>query len=254
VTSAYELLRAYALCNPHAAFTLDALGTSVQWAATAPTWQKWCASDPTSAHWYTAGQLRGLIAAYLASEETTGRARTVRELIAEFRGLSGTGKQKAIAEGVGLAGARLRDLVRGGDLDLDLVQRLLAAMQAASRPVPPLGLGVLGSEHLTEHLVRHHMVERDSVRYKRISDTDAAGLPFVLEVAFGVYTQAYTGCGRTLITGINWAPTLTLPFQRMPFLLGEVRADGNDPIVLVAHLACPQVQFTDRGKGLLDAS
>ena len=67
--------------------------------------------DSPSPHWYTPDQLLNLITAYLAGERA-GRspAKTVREFIAEFRGLAGTAKQKAVAADAGLTGAWLHDL------------------------------------------------------------------------------------------------------------------------------------------------
>jgi hypothetical protein len=41
-----------------------------------------------------------LLAAYIAHDEDQGRERTVREFVAEFRGLSGTAKREA-EEGAG---------------------------------------------------------------------------------------------------------------------------------------------------------
>jgi hypothetical protein len=103
--------------------------------------------------------------------------------------------------------------------------------------------------------VEHCRVAPESVKYHRVRETDSRGIPFVLEVAFGVYTQDYEECGRQLITGVNWTPAITIPFRETPQLLGVARADPHDPIVTIAHLACPRVEFTDRGKGqLADAS
>ena len=44
-----------------------------------------------------------------------GRDRTVRELVAEFRGLSGSAKQKAVLEATGLSRAPLSQLVNGDE-------------------------------------------------------------------------------------------------------------------------------------------
>ena len=246
-----DAMDAYALFNPHATFTLDTGSGPTVWPATDPGWKKWLPSAPTSPHWYDTDQLRGLIAAYLAKDRQTGRVRTVRELVAEFSGLSGSAKQKAIAEEVGLGRARLDDLIDGGDVALAKVEALLGAMRRASRPIKPAALGVLGEAHLTERLVASYGVARESIKYKKVLDEER-GRPLVLEVAFGVLTEDYAGCGRSIVAGINWAPALELPFQRMPFLLGQQRADPHDPITVIAHLAKPGVTFTDRGKGRAD--
>jgi DNA topoisomerase VI subunit B len=256
VAGVTTLLRAYALCNPHAAFVLEGPGDRA-WsaAATDAGWKKWLPKEPTSPHWYSADQLRALIAAYVTKDRETGRVRTVRELVAEFAGLSGSAKQKAIAEATGLGRARLTDLLEPGGADVALapVEGLLAAMRNASRPVKPAALGVIGEAHLTGRLTTDYGVVPGSVKYKKVLG-DQGGRPFVLEVAFGMLTDALTRqqFGRTVVAGINWAPALELPFEQLPFLLGHARADAADPVVVVAHLALPGVAFTDRGKGRAD--
>ena len=108
-----QMAEAYALFNPHASFTLPDLA---QLARSTTTCAKWIASEPTSAHWYTADQLRGLMAAYISAEPDGGRARTVREFVSEFRGLSATRKQKAILAGLGSAGCISGTWCRAGTL------------------------------------------------------------------------------------------------------------------------------------------
>jgi hypothetical protein len=56
-------------------------------AATDLAWSKWKPSEPTSPHWYTTAHLERLIGAYIKHDVDNGRERTVRELVAEFRGL-----------------------------------------------------------------------------------------------------------------------------------------------------------------------
>ena len=188
-----------------------------------------------------------MIAAYLTGELDGGRVRTVRELVSEFNGLSASAKQKAVAAAANLSGATLRDLVRGNDVDLGMVERLLAELQAQARPIKPQALGVLGKPHLAESLVRHYYVADESVRYEKALG-EADGLPFVLEVAFGVKREDFTSCGRDVVVGLNWSPTLRSPLTELDSLLGENRVDRRDPVSLVVHLACPRLEYTDRGK------
>jgi DNA topoisomerase VI subunit B len=245
------LLLAYETVNPHATFALeDADGRQVHW-PTNPTWRKWTPGTPTPPHWYTTEQLRDLIAAYLTNERRTDRVRTVREFVAEFAGLSGTAKQKAVCALAGLDRARLADLASEDAVDVEKVGRLLAAMQAASRPIKPDTLGQIGEAHLVGYLTESHHCQPESIRYRRVRDIDDDGLPFVLEMAFGILTEEFEGRGRTIIAGVNWSPALSLPFRATPGLLSEARADRTDPIVILAHLAKPGTHFTDRGKGVL---
>jgi DNA topoisomerase VI subunit B len=243
------LLAAYAAFNPHATLELKAGRSRAAFRPSVPSWAKWLPSRPTSSHWYTAERLRGLIAAYVGRERAGGKARTVREFLAEFHGLTGTGPRKAVLASAGLAGAWLRDLVRGDDVDAPAVARLLAAMKSASRPVKPKALGVIGEPHLAATLVARWGIDPDSVRYRRLAG-EADGLPFVLEVAFGV--QAGDGeRGRDIVSGVNWSPAFRSPFPQLASLLGESRVDHADPAAVLVHLACPRPEFTDRGKAHL---
>ena len=91
-----KLVFDYALFNPHAALTLLQREDENHFSATTTNWRKWLPSDPTSAHWYNVERFENLIASYVAAESDGGRARTVREFVSEFRGLSSTVKQKKV--------------------------------------------------------------------------------------------------------------------------------------------------------------
>jgi len=250
-----ELVQKYSAFNPHASFTYDQdndLDFGSEFSSTTPDWRKWAPGDPTSPHWYTSDRLRALIAAYLAEERDGGKVRTVREFVSEFKGLAGTAKQKRVTEAVGLTGAPLAALVSGDDIDRERVTALLGAMQAEARPVKPSALGVIGEEHFTPWLAGGGVVAADSVRYAKRQGTTAEGLPFVVEVALGVNTPTYSGCGRDLFVGLNWAPALKVPFENLHHLLAENYVDQHDPLAVVVHLACPLLEFTDRGKSKLE--
>src|SRR5262245_49012254 len=72
------------------------LRTAEQEHLPAPNWPKWRPCDPTCAHWYADDRFARLISAYIAHDADRGRDRLVRELVAEFSGLSATAKQKAV--------------------------------------------------------------------------------------------------------------------------------------------------------------
>src|SRR5207253_5756865 len=78
----------FTFLNPHLSLTVDWFGERRIIAATMPTWRKWLPSNPTSAHWYPS--LERIIAGYISDDETRSRDRTVREVLAEFDGLSGS--------------------------------------------------------------------------------------------------------------------------------------------------------------------
>jgi DNA topoisomerase VI subunit B len=98
--------------NPHLSLSVywgRGRGKPIKWSTPAsdPGWTKWRPSDPTSPHWYDGARLERLIAAYVAHEQDRKLApRTVREFISEFRGLSGTAKQKTVLDAVSVSRCR----------------------------------------------------------------------------------------------------------------------------------------------------
>jgi len=246
------LLAGFATLNPHASLTLlrdhdGRAGTRRwRWPPTCPGWRKWQPNDPTSPHWYDVEGLRALIAAYLAEERRGAKARTVREFLAEFRGLAGSARQKAITDQLDLTGAALHDLVRGDDGDPARVRTLLDAMRRQARPVAPEALGSVGEQHLLGRLVEVYGAA--NARYKKVAGT-TDGLPYVLEVAFGIAGDL-SARDRLLLVGRNWSPLLRAPAE-LATLLGQQRVDPHDPVIVVVHLACPRLEHTDAGKTAL---
>ncbi len=213
-------------------------------------WKKWLPSDPTSPHWYTDQHLERLVAGYIANDADTGRERTVRDFVSEFRGLSSTAKQKAVLDATDLARAPLSALVNGTALDKDMMANLLASMQEHSKPVKPPVLGVIGKDHFRQRFVDAGC-EMDSFNYKKITDT-TDGVPWIVETAFG-WTPDIPG--RELVTGVNWSPSIINPFRELgsfgeslDTVLSEQRANRGEPVILVLHMTCPRVEYTDRGK------
>jgi hypothetical protein len=159
--------------------------------------------------------LTALIAAYLNRERAGARARTLREFVAEFYGLSASAKQKAVLEIAALPRRYLHDLIEGNAWREEEPERLLEAMQRHAKRVNPKALGILGRDHLSRVLCEQHGCEAETVSYKKVV-AEASGLPFVLEVACGVYRSEVVGQrdGRVM-TGINWSATLTPPFEHL---------------------------------------
>ena len=256
-----KLVFDYALFNPHATLTLRQPGDENHFSATTTNWRKWLPSDPTSAHWYNVERFENLIASYVAAESDGSRARTVREFVSEFRGLSSTVKQKKVTGQLDLSRAYLRDLVVGeGKLNRQLLSQLLREMQVSSKPVKPEALGVLGQDHFRQHLSSSDGSGDNTLRYNRTKGIDPRGLPFVAEVAFAMTEDERL---RGLHIGLNWSVPLSNPIQQIRFALGDggdhyglsaLLADSRidierDPVCLVIHLISPQFNFTDRGKG-----
>ncbi len=226
---------------------------SVSWtiAASNPAWRKWRPSDPTSPHWYDEARLARLMAAHIAHAEDHGRpCPTIREFISEFRGLSGTAKARAICEAIGAARMPLTEFY--GDGTSCRVSALLSEMRNQSRPVKPRDLGPIGKEHLAAKF-ESLGVASETFDYRR-AEIEHDGLPYLAEAAFGYCPNGASA--RRIITGINWSPAIGAdPFRRLgpageslDTILTKQRAGRHEPIVTVLHLACPRIDYLDRGK------
>jgi len=193
------------------------------------------------------------LAAHIARDQDLGRERTVREFISEFRGLSGSAKQKAVIEEIGAARSSLANFFGSSAVDHAATAWLLAACQKHTRPVRPNDLGLIGKEHLFAGFVAEG-VEPNTFKYARASG-EHEGVPHVTETAFG-WCPDQQGTGRRrIIAGVNWSVGINNPYrslgrfgESLDSLLTEQRAGRNEPIVILVHHACPRIDYTDRGK------
>jgi DNA topoisomerase VI subunit B len=249
--TAAGLLSRYAALNPHASFHLQLPDRCLDLPASDAGWKKWRPDQPTSPHWYTPVTLRALVAAHVASEQNQAATpKTVRAFVAEFAGLQGSRKVKAVLQAAGLAGNYLHALAPSDDVDMDKVKRLLEAMQEHSRRVQPKALGVLGEAHFKQCFSERFDVDPNTIRYKRALGT-AGNMPFVVEVGFGIRTEQASAGGRIVLAGLNWSPLLRLTLPQVLDLLGENRVGKWDPVVVLIHLAFPRFGYTDHAKANL---
>jgi DNA topoisomerase VI subunit B len=237
--------------NPH--LSISAIWNSsccVDFAASNRSWQKWQPHYPTSPHWYDPARLRRLMGAYIARDQDQGREpRTVREFISEFRGLSGSAKQKLVLEEVGASRLSLPEFFGTGDqVNTASIAMLLAAMQQHTKAVKPQDLGIIGKEHFASRF-QTAGADLEAFWYRRnCGDTD--GIPDVIETAFGWCPK---GECRRIITGVNWSPTIGNPFrsiggESLDTILANQRCNFEEPIIFVLHLARPRIDYTDHGK------
>ena len=93
----------------------------------------------------------------------------------------------------------------------------------------------------------------DSFEYRCVKgETD--GIPFLIEVGF-VWLGETLEPERRLVTGVNWSPGIVNPYRELgqngeglDSLLAKQKVDGEEPVVVVLHMVCPRVEYTDRGK------
>jgi DNA topoisomerase VI subunit B len=245
----------YTWVNPHLTLTVEwcRLGEAARQtvAATEPAWCKWRPSDPSSAQWYDVARLGRLMAAHVAHAEDHSRpCPTVREFVSEFRGLSATAKGRAICDAVSASRISLSEFY--GDGENTRIAALLAEMCKASRPVKPRHLGVIGKEHLAAKFTDLG-VAPETFDYRR-AEFEHQGLPYLAEAAFGYCPKGADT--RRIITGINWSIAIgSDPFRQLgpagesldAILTGQ-RAGRREPVVTLVHLACPRIEYLDRGK------
>jgi DNA topoisomerase VI subunit B len=248
-----QIMGGYAFVNPHLSLTWDWFGKAGGIEATSVAWKKWLPRDKTSPHWYTVENLERLVSAYLAHDADKGHDRMIREFVAEFAGLSGSGKQKQVLEETGQARSPLSSLGSRSGLDRTQVTLLLDSMKRHTRPIKAAAIGVVGKDHLAERF-QSLGCEMATFQYRKKEDLKD-GLPSVVEVAFAwrPYSEQ-----RRLITGVNWSPAIpgTNPFRKLggeslDSLLERGRAGEEEPVVVFLHLACPRVEYTDRGKSAM---
>jgi DNA topoisomerase VI subunit B len=243
----------YGWLNPHLTLNFCWGDVELEALSTRQDWSKWKPSDPTDPHWYTVEDLSRLIAATAChAEQNNQPSPTVREFVSEFRGLSGSAKQKATCEEAGLLRSRLADLIVDGEISEADAERLLSAMKQNARPVKAKQLGVIGEEHLKACCLAAGGSESTFEYRKVLHDADGER-PLVVETCFAYCPSELQS--RRIVTGVNWSPAIKNPFrqlgavgQSLDSLLASRYADRSEPIVFALHVSCPKVSYSDRGK------
>jgi hypothetical protein len=183
----------------------------------------------------------------------------VREFVSEFDGMTGTAKQKAVLAETGASHVSLYSFFGRDKANEANIAKLLAATRKHSKPVKPTSLGVIGKAHLFR-MMEGAGGEPKTFKYI-CTPGETEGLPRVIEFAFGVCKaglEGGPGPGAKQITGVNWSPGINNPFrsigiggENLGAILEQARAGSSQPVIAVLHLACPRVQYTDRGKSAI---
>jgi DNA topoisomerase VI subunit B len=252
-----QLVRAYVWFNPHLTVRGGWFGREfINVTATNPDWKKWRPRDPTSPHWYDQARLQRYLAAHVARDRDLGQSRTVREFISEFRGLSGTARQRKILNEVGCSYQSLASFFGVDQVNQCGIAMLLAAMQQHSKPVAPKHLGIIGAEHFKQRFLAADGAV-DTFKYQCRRGIAADGIPYVIEFGFGLHQVGLEGrrVSREFVTGSNWGASINNPFRQfgstgegVESTLAKVRANASQPVICALHLAAARIQFADRGK------
>lgn len=248
-----RLAESYAWLNPHLSLRVTWNGEAkIDIKASNPAWPKWLPSWKTSAHWYDQSRFRRYMAAHIANRGNI----TVREFISEFRGMTGTAKQKAVLAETGASHVSLHNFFGIHKANTSNIGKLLASIRKHTKPVRVAELGVIGKDHFYR-LMEQVGGDPKTFTYNR-SLSETGGIPRVTEFAFGIHRDglsAARGPSGKIITGVNWSPGINNPFRQlgrggesMDSILRDVRANTSEPIIAALHMACPRVAYTDRGK------
>src|SRR5262249_40318327 len=255
------LVQSYAFFNPH--LTLRGAWNGREFInikATNLSWQKWGPRDPTSPHWYTDERLQRYLAAHVSRDRGLGLERTVREFLAEFRGLSGTAVRRKILDEIGCSHQSLAQFFGIDQVNRVGIAKLLTAMKRYSKPVNPKLLGIIGIDHLRQRVLAAGG-NAETFKYEQRKGFTSDGIPYLIEVAFALHRRALepgvpgVTVPRTFITGANWSVALNNPFRAfgatgegLEATLQKVRANASAPVICIAHLASAYIQYADRGK------
>jgi DNA topoisomerase VI subunit B len=252
-----RLANEYVWINPHLSLKVVWVGeVKIDFQASNPAWKKWLPSWPTSAHWYDKSRFRRYMAAHIANHESI----TVREFITEFDGMSGTAKQKAVLAATGASRVKLYDFFGRHKINSANVEKLLAALKRHTKPVKTAALGVIGKDHLFR-MMEAAGGEPKTFTYG-VDQFETDGVPHVVEFAFGIKKVGLTASprvhSRTTVTGVNCSPGIRNPFQQigrngagLDTMLSDLNASSTEPAIVVLHLICPRVTYTDRGKSAI---
>jgi hypothetical protein len=247
----------FAWINPHLRIRVEWNGsTRVDRKPSNPAWKKWLPSYPTSAHWYDAYRLERYIAAHVSRDRDLGRDRTVREFIREIRDFRGSANQKLILDETGMGRASLASLFSDhGEPKRADIEQLLGSLKKHSKPVKPQALGLIGKDHLLA-CFEGSGAHPKTYKYQKIVGFNDDDLPCALEFAFGYCPNEINE--RRIIAGVNWSVGIGNPFREfgrtregLESLLADQRVRAYDPIIFVAHVAYPRVEYTDRGKSAI---
>jgi DNA topoisomerase VI subunit B len=254
-----RLAEGYVWFNPHLTLRGSWYGKEfLNVAASNPDWKKWGPRTPTSPHWYDETRLQRYLAAHVARDRDLRRNRTVREFIAEFRGLSSTAVQRKILAEVGCSHQSLTQFFGIEQANRRGIAKLLAAMRKYSKPVAPKHLGVIGIEHLKQRFLAAGG-NSDTFKYQCRKGMTSDDIPYVVEFAFGLHQSGLSkdgvGVHRKFVTGANWSAGISNPFRAfgstgegLESTLAKVRANASAPVICALHLASAYIQYADRGK------
>jgi Histidine kinase-, DNA gyrase B-, and HSP90-like ATPase len=247
-------VRGYALVNPHASFTVtehahgdDGDDPEIYKATVGGGWRKPVPSDPTSAWWYDDAAFAKLAASLAA----IGDDRPVGAFVAEFKGLSATGKRKQITAAVpGVK--RISDLAR----DPGAASALLREMKAASTEPKVSILGQVPEAHYVGLLDELYGVERHWYQHGGLVHDGIAWHIEVIVAETAAPGDTFYACNYAVSFGDPLADATLRTAEVYTYGAGSflsrcdaIPESANDYLrAAIVHVTCAAPVFTDKGK------
>lgn len=238
----WHLLIRYRSLNPHVTFRLLVEGSSWNWSRRTSATKKWTPDKREPAAWHDIESFESLLSGFCGNDQSTGRNRSVREVIQSFAGLSSRAATNEVLAKAGMKQPKLSDLVTEQGLDRERTSRLLEAMQASGKVIKPDALGCIGRNNA---IAAVEDLGAKNVRYRKLEGKTSDGLPYVVEACYGDRDTAKS----LRISGLNFSSDLREPtYPRLRQILEEYRFGKLIEGVVLFHVMVPAPKFTDRGK------
>lgn len=263
-----NLVRSHALFNPDASFKFTLSHPELDepfvktYKSTGKSHKRFVGAS--SIEWYTLAQFRQLIQAYIRSILKGEKDLTLRLFIKQFRGLSSDKKAASILDEIQSENKKIKHLSDLADQD-KAVSQLYECMKKRSDNPSSNVLGEIGKKQLHDRISQIYGTPL-TFKYKKIQQfyqKESAYIPYVLEVAVAVREEY--NAGLRIHAGINHSPCLSNPFEGYYIawmdkkenwqeasitrgLLGKYGIDSEQPVIIVVHLICPNIEYQSYGK------
>lgn len=263
-----DLVRSYVLFNPEANFKLTVRHPKLDkpFIETHPSRDKRHKrfTGASSIQWYTLTQFKQLVQAYIRSILKGEKDLTLRLFIKQFRGLSSDKKAASILAEIQSENKEIKHLSDLAGQD-KAVSQLYECMKKRSISLSSNVLGEIGKKQLHDRISQIYGIPL-TFKYKKIDKLCREGsvyIPYVLEVAVAVIGEYKAGL--RIHAGINHSPCLSNPFEGYHIawmdkkenwqeasitrgLLEKYGIDSEQPVIVVVHLICPNIEYQSYGK------
>jgi len=262
-----DIIRGFALFNPDAYFGILTARNAEGYEPIDGGHKRFTGAP--SVLWYTESDFKRLVEATIRDIRSGGKDETLRHFIKQFRGLS---SDKIVRKIIGEMQAEEKDIPHVLDLASkdDLIAQLYELCKKYSKEPSLNVLGEIGEEQLRTR-IKQIYGELEKFRYKKAKGISTWGIipvHYFLEVAVAVVPNIEE---TKVLVGINHSPCLHNPFDRwylewtdkkgnehkeagMHGLLEKYGIDLKQPVVVVAHLISPDINYTNYGKDGIDVT